>query len=212
MFYTYLYLREDGTPYYVGKGVRYRAFGQKTHRVKVPIDRSRILVQEHPSEEDAFFAEKFLIAYYGRKDLGTGRLLNMTDGGEGASGHVLSEEHKAKIGRAHTGQKRTEHARQHMREARLGVSYGPHSAAHNTKISEALKGRKGKPMSAEHKAMLLSLHLGKKRSLEVRANMRRAQQGKKMPREAVERMIATRRARGSYGPAREVNVCSQVCN
>lgn len=84
MFYTYLWLREDGTPYYVGKGTKNRAFKTQNHLVPRPFDSSKIIVQEWPSESDAFEAEKFLIAFYGRKDLRAGCLQNRTDGGEGA--------------------------------------------------------------------------------------------------------------------------------
>jgi hypothetical protein len=80
VFYTYLWLREDGTPYYVGKGKGDRGFISKGHSVRCPKDSARLIVQEHPSETDAFAAEEFLIAYYGRKDVGTGCLLNRTDG------------------------------------------------------------------------------------------------------------------------------------
>ena len=48
------------------------------------------------SEGDAFEAERFLISYYGRVDLGTGSLRNLTDGGDGASGAIRSEETKRK--------------------------------------------------------------------------------------------------------------------
>jgi hypothetical protein len=82
-FYTYLWLREDGTPYYVGKGT-----GKRAIRKGSPQDLTRILIQEHESEADAFTAEIFLIAYYGRIDLGTGCLRNRTDGGEGHSGYL----------------------------------------------------------------------------------------------------------------------------
>ena len=86
MFYTYLWLREDGTPYYVGKGSGSRAYTSWAHGVHKPAYKNRILVQEFPTEKDAFAAEIFLIAYYGRLDLGTGCLRNLTDGGEGPSG------------------------------------------------------------------------------------------------------------------------------
>lgn len=85
-FYTYLWLREDGTPYYVGKGKGYRAYNNDGHRVKKPTENSRIIVQLFESQEDAFFAEKFLIVLYGRMSLGTGCLANLTDGGEGVAG------------------------------------------------------------------------------------------------------------------------------
>lgn len=75
-YYTYLWLREDGTPCYVGKGS-----GERAYRKGSP-PRDRVLIQPHPSEEDAFAAEIFLIAYYGRKDIETGVLINRTDGGE----------------------------------------------------------------------------------------------------------------------------------
>jgi hypothetical protein len=78
-FYTYLWLREDGTPYYVGKGRGRRAFRKGSPSI------DRVLIQAFPSEEDALAAEIFLIAYYGRKDLGTGILRNLTDGGDGVT-------------------------------------------------------------------------------------------------------------------------------
>jgi hypothetical protein len=77
MFYTYLWLRECGTPYYVGKGS-----GNRAYRKGGPKDRACILVQEFLSEEDAFEAEIFLIAYFGRLDNETGILRNRTNGGE----------------------------------------------------------------------------------------------------------------------------------
>jgi hypothetical protein len=48
-------------------------------------------VQYFDSEGDAFDAERFLISFYGRRDIGTGCLANLTDGGEGTSGIVNSE-------------------------------------------------------------------------------------------------------------------------
>src|SRR6266496_1462220 len=96
MFYTYLWLREDGTPYYVGKAANLRRT-RAVHRVGKCPPRERILIQEFPSEPDALAAEKFLISYYGREDLGLGKLLNLTDGGEqGPTGFVVSEELREK--------------------------------------------------------------------------------------------------------------------
>jgi len=97
MFYTYLWLRYDGTPYYAGKGKGDRGFTSKGHRVRRPKDSSRIILQDWPSEKDAFEAEKFLIMYYGRLDLGTGCLRNLTDGGEGITGYNHTEETKQKL-------------------------------------------------------------------------------------------------------------------
>ena len=84
-FYTYLWLRENGTPYYVGKGSGNRAFIKTGHRVNPP-PQERIVLQFFRNEQDSFFAERFLIALYGRMDLKTGCLANLTEGGEGASG------------------------------------------------------------------------------------------------------------------------------
>ena len=84
-FYTYAYLRKvDKTPYYIGKGTGKRAYDRSTHRVKVPDDRDRIIfLKENVSEKEAWDHEREMIQFYGRKDLGTGILRNMTDGGEG---------------------------------------------------------------------------------------------------------------------------------
>jgi hypothetical protein len=92
IFYTYKYVWEDGTPYYVGKGKENRAF--KDHgEIPVPKDRNRIIfLIENVSEKEAFQHEKEMIKFYGRKDLGTGPLLNKTSGGQGTSCRVITEE------------------------------------------------------------------------------------------------------------------------
>jgi NUMOD3 motif len=83
-FYSYLWLREDGTPYYAGKGSGNRAFRRHAHNrgLQPPADKSLILIFPHVSEDEAFESEKDFIKWFGRKDIGTGCLRNLTDGGE----------------------------------------------------------------------------------------------------------------------------------
>jgi hypothetical protein len=94
-FYTYAYLREDRTPYYIGKGKANRVYAKHQKGISVPKDESRIIfLKQNLTEEDAFKHEKYMIAVFGRKDLGTGILRNRSDGGDGPSGVVKSEELK----------------------------------------------------------------------------------------------------------------------
>ena len=90
-FYTYAYLREDGTPYYIGKGKDGRVY-HKSHNVNVPSKERILFLKQNLSEEDAIKHEIYMIYVFGRKDLGNGILRNMTSGGEGMSGYKHSEE------------------------------------------------------------------------------------------------------------------------
>ena len=92
-YYTYAYLREDGTPYYIGKGQKSRAYKRNRRDIKQGNNRLLIL-KEFDSEFDAYKHEMYMISLYGRKDIGTGILHNRTDGGDGTSGQVISESHK----------------------------------------------------------------------------------------------------------------------
>ena len=80
-YYVYIYHREDGTPYYVGKGSGNR-FKSVTHNCKVPpMDLISFPVVD-TTEEWSLFMEMELIDLYGRLDDGTGILENRTDGGD----------------------------------------------------------------------------------------------------------------------------------
>ena len=80
-FYTYAYLCEDKTPYYIGKGEGNRAYS-KNHTVEVPSKEYILFLKTNLSEENAFKHEIYLIGIFGRKDLKTGILENKTDGGD----------------------------------------------------------------------------------------------------------------------------------
>ena len=172
-YYTYAYLREDRTPYYIGKGKEDRIYS-KQKNIKPPKDKSRILyLKQNLTEEEAFKHEIYMIDVFGRKDLGTGILHNRTDGGEGSSGCIPSEETKRKLSEVNKGRIVSEETRKKISETSKGKTL---SEEHIKKISEANKGHavseetkrklseahKGNTLSEEHKRKLSEVRKGRK--------------------------------------------------
>ena len=167
-FYTYAYLREDRTPYYIGKGQGNRIYSSNriTNR---PKDNSRIIfLKQNLTEEQAFNHEIYMIAIFGRKDLLEGILHNKTNGGDGASGAVRNEEFKRKISASNKGEKHylygktiSEERKRKISERMMGKNhpfYGkPISEERRMKISES---RKGKSLSEEHKRKISEALIG----------------------------------------------------
>ena len=119
IYYTYAYLREDGTPYYIGRGKGDRAF-DVTHRIKVPPKDRVLFLKRNLTYEEASEHEIYMIAVLGRKDLGTGILRNLTNGGEGRPGPKPQEEVE-KIRKSNTGKQHTEETKNKLREIKTGV-------------------------------------------------------------------------------------------
>ena len=116
-FYTYAWLREDGTPYYIGKGSGRRAWKQsgRAGKAKKPPDERILILKRNLTEKEAFKHEIYMIAIYGRVDQGTGILHNFSDGGEGLSGP--SPEVLAKILEKRKGYRHSEESRRKLSEA-----------------------------------------------------------------------------------------------
>lgn len=114
-FYVYAYIRLDGSPYYIGKGRRKRAY-DKDHCIFVPPDNRIQFMYTNLTESTAFALEIFWIAVFGRKDLGKGVLHNKTDGGDGSSNPSL--ETRKKLSVALQGRKSPMTGRQHTAESK----------------------------------------------------------------------------------------------
>ena len=156
-YYVYAYLRKsDSQPYYIGKGSGYRAW--QKHATPIPKDLSKIVIlEENLTEIGAFALERRLIRWYGRKDLGTGRLQNKTDGGEGGN---KSEETKQKLSLALKGK----------------APWNKGLTKDDPRVLKNAESRSKVKYSQETKAAFR-----KPKSEEGKANMSKGQMGKKYP-------------------------------
>ncbi len=191
-FYTYAYLREDKTPYYIGKGKEDRIYS-KQKNIKPPKDKSRVIyLKQNLTEEEAFKHEIYMIDVFGRKDLGTGILHNRTGGGDGTSGRITSEETRKRISEANKNP--SEETRKKMSEANKNPSEETRRKLSESRkkriISEETRKKKGeahknrifseeqiKKLSEANKGNTNSL--GKTRSDETKRKIGDANKGRK---------------------------------
>lgn len=162
----YVYIYRDPSrgnePIYVGKGKGNRAQFHLSRTDKHPMThRVQKMLRENVSPVVAFIAsgiddelaclvEQEAISKFGRKDLGKGPLLNLTDGGEGTSGRVASAALRANMSKAKAGAK---YDGTNYRLAALGRTY---TEERNAKVSASLKGH---PVSAATREKLRAARL-----------------------------------------------------
>jgi hypothetical protein len=101
-YYVYAYLRKDGTPYYIGKGKDKRAWA-RNHRSFPKESWQIVLLERNLTNIGALALERRYIRWYGRKDNGTGILINLTDGGESNTGWEMPQTVKEKISKTKQG-------------------------------------------------------------------------------------------------------------
>ncbi len=143
IYYVYAYLRNKdsatakaGTPYYIGKGTGNR-YSRPHGRITVPLSNDFLkIVESNLTNIGACALERRLIAWYGRKDLHTGILLNLTDGGEGTRGYARSEDERKSISDKLRGRIKSE---SHLAAIRKSKSNGVPTDVRK-KISESMTG------------------------------------------------------------------------
>ena len=160
MYYVYAYLREDETPYYIGKCDKRREFVK--HRVGRPTDKSKIVfLEKNLTEVGALALERRYIRWYGRKDLGTGILRNLTDGGEGAEHAIRSPELRERLSKLKLGIPRSAETIQRIKE-------------NTPKPVGDKNGMFGKQHTEHTKELIRQKSLGRKYSIETNAKKGRA--------------------------------------
>lgn len=116
-YYIYIHIRHDnGEVFYVGKGSIHKRHSDPYHRAHSKRGRNPIwkkivnkttystsIVYQSDVESEIFSKEVEFIKLYGRKDLKTGTLSNLTDGGEGPVG--ISDELRAYYSLTRKGKK-----------------------------------------------------------------------------------------------------------
>lgn len=136
IYYIYLHKTKEGVVFYVGKGTDEGNMiferSKFTQRSKYWKNVSKNgydieVVYQYDDEKDCFNKETELIKFYGRRDLGLGTLVNLTDGGEGMENPSM--ETRKKLSEARTGNKNHKFGKKTPIDVR-------------EKISKTLTGRK----------------------------------------------------------------------
>lgn len=146
-------------PFYIGKGVNQRLNEHiwdsklktktfKTNKIKKILSLGLkpiiLKISENLFEIDAFDLEKKLIEVIGRRDLKKGPLTNLTNGGEGFSGLIKSEEHRKNLSKSNLGKKLSKETRKKISLSLIGKrgrnTGNKHSEKTKKQISETKKG------------------------------------------------------------------------
>ena len=80
------------------------------------------ILRHNLSWEEACELEQLLIKEYGRRDLRTGCLVNMTDGGEGSPGKKIAIKTREKMSKSHKGKKLTKEHKINLSIAKKGIA------------------------------------------------------------------------------------------
>lgn len=129
MAYLYRHIRLDkNEPFYIGIGsdTNFKRANWKFRNNKIwnsIVNKTSYEVEillDGLTWEEACNKEKEFIKLYGRKDKQTGILSNLTDGGEGTYGHILSNSSKMLISLKLKGRKLTEETRNKMSNGMIG--------------------------------------------------------------------------------------------
>ena len=206
-FYVYVLFRPNGVPCYVGKGRGNRIschwkyargrYARNPHLVNIIQNAGgqlpAVKIRENLVEETAFFLETLFIRAIGR-EIDGGPLVNMTDGGEGQSGRVVSDETKKKLrdGRARLSpewQRKNNEAR--ARSMRDPVV--------REKIGAAFRGKK---LTDEHRAKIAAAGVGRKLSQHQKDCLLAATRRPKTP-EARANMSASRKSWYAANPGQK---------
>lgn len=158
--YAYLFCYPEGTPYYagVGKGDRVRTVSRNrwANRIDSKIQKSgrktlRIIV-EFETREEACVQECAWIRHYGRRYLGGGLLVNMTEGGEGTKGLVWTAAMRASVGNKLRGKSWSLERREAQSIALRGNKNAlghKHTTETRARMSASLRGKKLRLSPAE---------------------------------------------------------------
>jgi hypothetical protein len=173
MAYVYRHIRLDkNEPFYIGIGSdeEYkRASTPKNRNIfwKRIVNKTEFEVEilcDNINWDEACIKEKEFISLYGRKDKNKGSLCNLTDGGDGSVGVIVSEygrKQRSEFMKSRINKLTSDETRLKQSLAHKGKSL---SAEHKSKISIANKGKTKPIMTNEHRKKLSLVNVGKKQS------------------------------------------------
>jgi len=209
--YKYVEYKFKNEPFYIGKGHKNRDithlknaykkdspfwdifFYRKIRKIKREINKDPIIfrIKEGLTDQESLDLETEIIKIIGRINLKRGPLTNLTDGGDGTAGRIVSDETRKKISKSRKGIKLSkehieaiinankgriisDYQKKKIRIANSKRKYKPHTEETKRKISEHGKGKHLGPFSEKHRKNISKAKKGKELSNEHKKKISKA--------------------------------------